>query len=120
MDRSLNETSTDKIRKYRGDHNNNPPSCVSFMLLLVHRGGSLNRKSATFSPSLQHCGQHSILMTHLWSPDHTLTHVSFTDLPLIIKSEKPKNFQPSVSETSRSQLWLLVFFTPILIYRSSL
>ncbi len=31
IDRSLNEAATDKIRKYRTDYNNNPPSAVSFM-----------------------------------------------------------------------------------------
>ena len=30
MDRSLNEDAADKIRKYRADYNNNPPSYVSF------------------------------------------------------------------------------------------
>ena len=30
-DRSLNEEAPDKIRKYRSDYNNNPPSVVSFM-----------------------------------------------------------------------------------------
>ena len=30
LDQSLNDTSTDKIRKYRVDYNNNPPSVVSF------------------------------------------------------------------------------------------
>jgi hypothetical protein len=31
VDKSLNETVTDKIRKYRSDYNNNPPTVVSFM-----------------------------------------------------------------------------------------
>ncbi len=31
IDKSLNETVTDKIRKYRADYNNNPPTVVSFM-----------------------------------------------------------------------------------------
>jgi hypothetical protein len=31
IDRSLNEAADDKIRKYRADYNNNPPSTVSFM-----------------------------------------------------------------------------------------
>jgi hypothetical protein len=31
IDRSLNETAADKIRKYRADYNKNPPSVVSFM-----------------------------------------------------------------------------------------
>ncbi len=31
VDRSLNETVTDKIRKYRADYNNNPPNDTSFM-----------------------------------------------------------------------------------------
>ncbi len=44
IDKSLNEDVTDKIRKYRSDHNNNPPSTVSFipaifLLLVVRLGG---------------------------------------------------------------------------------
>jgi hypothetical protein len=31
VDRSLNETVTDKIRKYHTDYNNNPPNSISFM-----------------------------------------------------------------------------------------
>ncbi len=31
IDRSLNETSDDKIRKYRVDYDTNPPNTVSFM-----------------------------------------------------------------------------------------
>ena len=43
IDKSLNETATDKIRKYRADYNNNPANAVAFMpaiagttLSLVH------------------------------------------------------------------------------------
>ncbi len=42
MDRSLNETAADKIRKYRADYNNNPPSCVSFMSGIVSTSGRLH------------------------------------------------------------------------------
>ena len=31
VDRSLNETAVDKIRKYHSDYNNNPPNGISFM-----------------------------------------------------------------------------------------
>ena len=31
LDQSLNDTAVDKIRKYRADYNNRPPSPVSFM-----------------------------------------------------------------------------------------
>ncbi len=31
IDKSLNETATDKIRIYRSDYHNNPPDTVSFM-----------------------------------------------------------------------------------------
>jgi hypothetical protein len=31
IDRSLNEVSDNKIRKYRSDYNNNPPNTTSFM-----------------------------------------------------------------------------------------
>jgi hypothetical protein len=35
IDRSLTETDTDKIRKYRTDYNNNPPNTVSFMTAIL-------------------------------------------------------------------------------------
>jgi hypothetical protein len=31
IDRSLNEDAVDKIRKYRADYNNNPPTSIYFM-----------------------------------------------------------------------------------------
>ncbi len=42
IDRSLNETSPDKIRKYRDDYNNNPPSVVSFMTVITSTSGRLH------------------------------------------------------------------------------
>ncbi len=35
IDRSLNVTVTDKIRKYRADYNNNPHSVISFMSVIA-------------------------------------------------------------------------------------
>jgi hypothetical protein len=42
IDRSINETATDKIRKYRSDYNNNPPSVVSFMPDIASTSGRLH------------------------------------------------------------------------------
>ena len=42
MDRSLNETVTDKIRKYRTDYNNNPPSSVAFIPIIASTSGRLH------------------------------------------------------------------------------
>jgi hypothetical protein len=42
IDRSLNETVTDKIRKYLTDYNNNPPSGVSFMTVMGSTSGRLH------------------------------------------------------------------------------
>ncbi len=42
IDKSLNETVTDKIRKYRVDYNNNPPNVVSFMSSITSTSGSLH------------------------------------------------------------------------------
>jgi hypothetical protein len=42
LDQSLNDTSTDKIRKYRADYNNNPPSVVSFMSAIASTSGRLH------------------------------------------------------------------------------
>ncbi len=42
LDQSLNDTTTHKIRKYRVDCNNNPPSVVSFMTDIVSTSGRLH------------------------------------------------------------------------------
>ncbi len=42
IDKSLNETVTDKIRTYRADYNNNPPSAVSFMLAIPSTSGRIH------------------------------------------------------------------------------
>ena len=39
---SINETAADKIRKYRADYNNNPPSVVSFMPAIDSTSGRLH------------------------------------------------------------------------------
>ena len=42
IDRSLNETVTDKIRKYRADYNNNPPNSISCMPVVNGTSGRLH------------------------------------------------------------------------------
>ena len=42
VDRSLNETVTDKIRKYRDDYNNNPPTTISFIPDIASTSGRLH------------------------------------------------------------------------------
>jgi hypothetical protein len=42
LDQSLNDTAADKIRKYRADYNNNPPSAVSFILAIASTSGRLH------------------------------------------------------------------------------
>ncbi len=42
IDRSLNETVTDKIRKYLDDYNNNPPSSVTFIPTIPSTSGRLH------------------------------------------------------------------------------
>ncbi len=42
IDKSLNETATDKIRKYRADYNNNPPTVVSFIPSIGSTSGRLH------------------------------------------------------------------------------
>ena len=43
-DRSINEVTVDKIRKYHADYNNNPPSVVSFMPDITSTYGRLHRE----------------------------------------------------------------------------
>jgi hypothetical protein len=42
LDQSLNDAAVDTIRKYRVDYNNNPPSTVSFMPVIVSTSGRLH------------------------------------------------------------------------------
>ena len=42
IDRSLNESAADKIRKYRADYNNNPPNDISFMSAIASTSGRLH------------------------------------------------------------------------------
>ena len=44
LDKSLNDTAADKIRKYRADYNNNPPSVVSFMSAIPSTSGRLHNE----------------------------------------------------------------------------
>jgi hypothetical protein len=41
IDKSLNESDNDKIRKYRADYNNNPPNAVAFMPAIAGTNGRL-------------------------------------------------------------------------------
>ncbi len=42
LDQLLNDTDADKIRKYRADYNNRPPSAVSFMPTIASTSGRLH------------------------------------------------------------------------------
>ena len=42
LDKFLNDVSPNKIRKYRVDYNNNPPSDVTFMSVIVSTSGRLH------------------------------------------------------------------------------
>jgi hypothetical protein len=42
LDQSLNDEAADKIRKYRADYNNRPPSAVSFMTVIASTSGRLH------------------------------------------------------------------------------
>ncbi len=42
LDQSLNDTATDKVRKYQDDYNMNPPNTVSFMPTIARTSGRLH------------------------------------------------------------------------------
>jgi hypothetical protein len=42
LDQSLNDAAADKVRKYRADYNNRPPSAVSFMPAIASTSGRLH------------------------------------------------------------------------------
>jgi hypothetical protein len=48
LDQSLIDAAADKIRKYRADYNNRPPSAVSFMTAIPSTSGSAQTTSGMF------------------------------------------------------------------------
>ncbi len=44
LDKSLDDTAVDKIRKYRVDYNNTPPSVVSFIHVIANTSGRLHNE----------------------------------------------------------------------------
>jgi hypothetical protein len=44
VDRSLNETGSDNIRKYHDDYNTNPPNDISFIHVITSMSGKLHNK----------------------------------------------------------------------------
>ncbi len=42
FDQSLNDAAADKVRKYRADYNNRPPSAVSYMPAIASTSGRLH------------------------------------------------------------------------------
>ncbi len=42
LDQSLNDTTADKVRKYRADYDMNPPNTVSFMTAIANTTGRLH------------------------------------------------------------------------------
>jgi hypothetical protein len=42
IDKSLNESASDKIRKYKSDYNNNPPVAVAFIPVIASTSGRLH------------------------------------------------------------------------------
>ena len=84
IDRSLNETVTDKIRKNRADYNNNPPNVISFIPVITSTSGRLHSEFVCllflqthrqtdrfFPPSGVHLPQHDRGQFHFH-------HVSFS------------------------------------------
>ncbi len=51
LDQSLNDVTADKIRKYRVDYNNRPPSAVSFMPAIASTSGLRRHTQVVSSPS---------------------------------------------------------------------
>ncbi len=49
LDQSLNDAPADKIRKYRDDYNNRPPSTVSFMPVIASTSGRLHSEFVRLS-----------------------------------------------------------------------
>jgi hypothetical protein len=55
IDKSLNEASADKIRKYHTDYTNNPPIKVSFMSVIPSTSGRLHSDFINIDPQGNQC-----------------------------------------------------------------
>jgi hypothetical protein len=53
LDQSLNDAAVDKIRKYRTDYNNRPPSVVSFMLPIASTSDRLHSEFVRFVSAIR-------------------------------------------------------------------
>ena len=53
IDRSLSESVTDKIRKYRSDYNDNPPIVISFMTVIPNTSGRIHSPPSSVLLPLQ-------------------------------------------------------------------
>jgi hypothetical protein len=51
LDQSLNDAAADKIRKYRADYNNRPPSVISFMPAIASTSGRLHSECGCLCPA---------------------------------------------------------------------
>ncbi len=75
LDQPLNDTTADKIRKYRSDYNNNPPGGVGFMPTITSTSGRL----------------HSEFMRILFLHDHRETDLFFASSG-VLSSQSDRGF----------------------------
>ena len=61
LDQSLNDTAADKIRKYRADYNNRPPSAVSFMGGYISNSYRIIGKLTAFLQLQEFCQRNQIV-----------------------------------------------------------
>ncbi len=94
IDKSLNEDSNDKIRKYRSDYNNYPPNTVTFIPTIPGTNGRLHsdfRRVAVLNQLKSKCG---LLLA---KDDALRVTLNLDGTPIVFNSHT----HPSHSQTSR-------------------
>jgi hypothetical protein len=126
LDQSLNDAAAEKIRKYRADYNNRPPSAVSFMLTIPSTSGRLHSEFVRLL-FLQLIGKLTAFLQlqefNLRRVGNILAKVAALRINLNLDGEpiaSKSHTHPSHSQTSRlltSSLSVFHYGTPTLIYR---
>jgi hypothetical protein len=78
LDQSLNDVAVDKVRKYRADYNNRPPSAVSFMPVIDRTSGRLHSEFVRLL----------VLQTHRETDPRWENEKKYSRLAVVIKTHK--------------------------------
>ncbi len=99
VDRSLNESDTNKMRKYRSDYNNNPPNSISFIPSIPSTSGRLHSEFVWLLSILTRSLGNWPLFSgvHLTETNSGLFHFRHTEFSSPLKTKVGSTLTKSVS-----------------------